>query len=117
MFGPAVTAGVIDENPPDRVGGDGEEMGSVLRLGLFLVHEFQTRLVHQRRSLKRVIDSLLLHRLLGECPQPVVDKRQKLIHRPAVAFVGINEKLSDVSITDQWFRTPDSEKKTAACVP
>mgnify|MGYP000119666982 CR=1 FL=1 len=74
-----MASGVVDKDPPDRLGGDREEMGPVVPLSPLLVHEFEVGLVHQGGCLQRMIAAFLSHLQLGRSPQLLVHQRQQLL--------------------------------------
>ncbi len=110
-FGPSVASSVIDKNPSDRLSGDGKEMGPVLPFGALLIHQFQVSLVDECSRLECVARALLLHQLFGERSQTVVNQRQELIRRPAVALAGVHEELGNVSVAGRHLGPQNSGEK------
>jgi hypothetical protein len=88
--------GVIDEDEPDRVGGDAEKVRASLPVEAALVDESEERLVDEGGRLQGVSDALLAHAPRCDCPQLVVNERQEIPRRTAVAAVDRLENLRRV---------------------
>ena len=86
----------FDEDSPHRLGGRGEEMRSVLPVGLRVGAEPEPRFVDERGRLKRV--SRLFPRHLGcrQASQLGVDERQQFISGFGIALLDGLEDARDV---------------------
>jgi hypothetical protein len=92
----AARTGMVDENPSQRLGRYGEEMGPVTPLCTRLIHELEVCFMDQRGRLQCVIGSLVAQHRLRQDPQFAVNLGQEPIRRPGVAVASSNEQAREV---------------------
>jgi hypothetical protein len=88
--------GLINQQPLHGLGCDCQEVRASFPIDLRLIDEFHVRLMHQCGGLQHMIGPLSLHVSLGQIVQLGIDKRQKVIGRPAVAISDASKKLGSI---------------------
>ena len=73
---------MVHQDPPHRLGTDGEEVRAAVPLDPRLVDELQVGLVHQGRRLQRVPRPFSLQVHAGQLAEVVVQKREQTVPRP-----------------------------------
>ena len=93
----ALSAGVLDQDAPHRLGRGGEEMAPTVPLPVVgRPDEPYVSLVNQGGGLKRLPGSLLGQSMCGQLAELVVDERQELVGRPCVAFLDGRKDAGDL---------------------
>ena len=91
-----LATGVLDQNPPHRLGGDGEEVAAAVpRLANLGPDDAQIRFVNQHRGLERLPRTLPSQSLCGEPSQFVVDQREQVVGRLLFAATECIQDSSD----------------------
>ncbi len=76
---------IVDEDPPHGLRCDCHEVCAVLPGNIALVDQLKIGFVNQRRSIERVAGSLPPQLMLRQAPQLLVNQRQEMIDRLAIA--------------------------------
>jgi hypothetical protein len=84
-FGPVPAAGVVDEEAPDQVRREGEEVGAARPLQARLAGEAQVGLVHDGRRLECMVASFPAELADRDAAQLVIDLRKDLFRRLPVS--------------------------------
>jgi hypothetical protein len=87
---------VVDEDTPNGLRGEREEVRAILDGGLAFVGELQPSLVHEIGRLPRMRASFATHRPRGESPQLRVEQRQEPIPGRTVASPQLGQQRADV---------------------
>ena len=97
-FGRLSPPGLLDQNPPHRLGCSGEEMPTAVPvLSLFRIHEPEIGFMDQGRGLQRLAGILLRHLLRRQLPQFVVNERQQLFGSPRIPLLDVRQNPRDIA--------------------
>ncbi len=74
-----VATGMIYQDAPHHLGGNGEEMCAILPLHALVVHQTDVGFIYEGSRLERVAGALTLHVVVGQAAKlPIEDRRQAL---------------------------------------
>lgn len=85
-------SGMIDQDPPHRYRGSGEEMPPALPVRFGVANQSDIRLVDERCRLKRMVARFRFHALCGQLAQLIINKRKKPIRGTGVTLFDGVEK-------------------------
>ena len=86
-----MTAGVIDQNLPHKLRGNGKKMGTILPLRQVLLGQAYVSFVNQCGALEGMVGTFSLKIAAGDSVEFVVDQRHQRVERGLVAVAPANK--------------------------
>ena len=93
---PVSSASVINQDSPDGLGSNREELSPILPVGILLSDELEICLMHQCGGLERVIGTFARKVPDRQDPEFVIDGREQQIDCATIASTGLGEQFRDM---------------------
>jgi len=87
---------IIDQNAPHQLGANAKELRAILPIRFSLVYELKVNIAYERRRLQGVTGTFLTEKAHGAPMQLVVNQREQLFERLAVASFALTQPLGDL---------------------